>query len=83
MGYLTWYAYYFGTPDNSFRGVDTSGNICGDTANSATAAYPYLYFQNPPFDITSRVCIASCPYFDGTSVTTPLITGGSAISYVT
>lgn len=59
------YGYSNGNPYNAFRGVDKGGNQCG---LGATAAYPYLYLSNPIKDISDRLCVDACPYYDGTTV---------------
>jgi hypothetical protein len=70
MVYLGVYGYTMGTPSKIFRGVDQAGNICGDTTNSVSVSYPYLYFTNPYSNIQLRACVASCPYWTGSAVTT-------------
>lgn len=66
MVYLTAYAYTNGSPNNAFRGVDSNGNICGNST-SGTGAYPYLYFYNPYSDISKRICVDKCPYYISSS----------------
>lgn len=78
MIYLTYFAYYNGTPSNAFRGVDSSGNICGQGTNSA---YPYLYFLNPTNDISNRVCVNTCPYYISSPSSVYQATSSSSITW--
>ena len=74
---LSIYGYQNGDLNEPFRGVDQSGNICGDKANSATANLPYIYYFSPQADTASRFCVDSCPVLEGTTMTQPSTTTGT------
>ena len=70
MIYLAAYGYSNGNVYNAFRGIDKYGNQCG---LGTTASYPYLYFVNPITPLLAnildnRVCVSSCPYWNGSAV---------------
>lgn len=77
MVYLTAFAYTNGNPNNAFRGVDSSGNVCGGSGYT-TASFPYLYFTNPTNDISARSCVSFCPSYTESSndVTRPFLASG-------
>ena len=68
MVYCTYHAYAKGNPDNIYRGVDATGNICG-TSGDNTEDAPYLYFYNPKDLYDYRYCVDKCPNWDETEVT--------------
>lgn len=65
MVYLGVYGYAQGNPSNIFRGVDQSGNVCGEGAQSN---FPYLYLTNPAADLTKKSCVDKCPYWTGSAI---------------
>jgi solute carrier family 44 protein 1 (choline transporter-like protein)/choline transporter-like protein 2/4/5 len=67
MVYLTIFGYMNGNPSSAFRGVDASANICGNSS-FGTSNYPYLYFTNPIYDFTKRICVDQCPTYSSGSV---------------
>jgi len=83
MIYLAAYGYSNGNLSKVFRGVDKYGKVCGlDTL----ANYPYLYFLNPNTTVLSnlldnRICVSSCPYWDGSIVVPVSCTPSSDCSY--
>jgi hypothetical protein len=74
MVYLAAYGYAQGNPSGIFQGVDTDGNVCGNSAYTASgnnyAGYPYLYFTNLVNNgLTKRVCVNTCPSWSGSAIT--------------
>ena len=69
---LSIYGYTNGNLDVPWRGVDQSGNICGDQdPNSNTHGFRYLYLYSPKASASSRICVDACPVLSGGSITTP------------
>lgn len=64
MIYLTAFGYNTGYPTGIFRGVDSNGNLCGDSKDPIYVNYPYLYITQPLASLPlTRQCVNQCPYF--------------------
>jgi len=69
MIYLTAFGYNTGYPTGIFRGVDSNGNLCGDSKDPIYVNYPYLYITKPLDSLPlTRQCVNQCPYYDGSAI---------------
>ena len=76
MIYLAAYGYSNGNLSKIYQGIDQNDKVCGRASDTSAGGvsygnYPYLYFTYP-LDTTKplamRVCVDSCPVWNGSSI---------------